>query len=137
MKHVLLVDPDADRRAPLIVPFQKFGYRVSEAGTVEDGLIKLCQEALDVVVTELWLPGFDGLELARRMRSQPTRGYPSIVAFTEVPLTSSRAEQALRAGCDLVLAKAYLPWIFVARVDHLLQESYELRALARVAQERG
>jgi DNA-binding response OmpR family regulator len=136
-KQVLLVDPAIEYRERLILPFEKFGYHVDVAASGPEALTALDDESSDVIVTDLSLPGFDGLELARRIRSRADGGATSIVACTALPLTAPRIEDAKAAGCDLVLTKWYLPWVFVTRVDLLLRQSSNLRASSRVAQERS
>lgn len=137
LNHVLLVDPAGDSRRPLVDPFERFGYHVSEAETGELALSRFEQMPAGVVVTELSVPGVDGVELARQIRTRPFGRESTIIAVTTLPPGSPERDEAREAGCDLILSKPYLPWIVVSRADALRKHSKELRTQSRRMQERA
>jgi CheY-like chemotaxis protein len=70
------------RRTPFAVLFRLWGYEVR---TAYDGLAALAQaKSFDpgVVVLDIGMPGMDGYEVARRLRSQPAFANVLIVAVT-------------------------------------------------------
>ena len=62
----------------------------------------------DVIVLDLGLPDVDGWSVAREIRAAPTTQGVPIIALTGADLPHERAS-ALRAGCDLHLAKPCFP----------------------------
>ena len=79
--HVLLVDHDMDELELLQLTLERNGYRVSQAGSGVAALELIEREKnLDLVVTELSMPGLDGHELLSRLRgSVSTVGLPVLV----------------------------------------------------------
>jgi CheY-like chemotaxis protein len=63
--HVLLVEDDDDNRELMAEVLEAGGYRVSTAPSGADGLRLLREGPVDVVVTDVGMPGMGGLELAR------------------------------------------------------------------------
>jgi DNA-binding NtrC family response regulator len=72
--RVLLVDDEEELVATLV---ERLGYRGIEAEFSLDGydaMVKMRERAFDVVILDLKLPGMDGLELLKRLKSE----YPSV-----------------------------------------------------------
>jgi CheY-like chemotaxis protein len=101
---VLLVEDDRDTREMYSEYLSYSGLRVTEAPSGRSALERVRDERPDVVVTDLAMPGMDGLELSRRLRAEdPTRDVP-IIAVTGNP-----TERAREAGCDVMLEKPCTP----------------------------
>ena len=69
MSHVLVVDDDATVREVVLSYLRAEGYDVSEAADGETALSMVGHERPDLVVLDVMLPGVDGLEVIRRIRS--------------------------------------------------------------------
>ena len=100
--RILVVDDEASARAGLEKLLGGEGYRVETAESAEAALAVAADFAPDVVVTDLRMPGMDGVELTRRLREQD-KHLPVILAtaFGDV----STAVSAMRAGADDYLTK--------------------------------
>jgi DNA-binding NtrC family response regulator len=68
--HILIVDDDSAVGEQLEALFSASGYKVLVASSAEHGLQFLDTEDVDVVITDLRLPGMDGIELTRRIATQ-------------------------------------------------------------------
>jgi CheY-like chemotaxis protein len=79
------------------------GYRVVEATTGEEGIQKANDEHPDLVLMDLQLPGIDGSEALRRIRSSDNALVP-VVAVTAFAMPEDRA-RAMRDGFDGYLEK--------------------------------
>lgn len=117
----ILVNEDdlATRKMLRFVLEQQAGYAVTEAGSSEATLQLLAEERFDLLVTDLLLPGLDGLELIRRVRKR---------SAIPILMVSGRAEIAdrvrgLRTGADDYLAKPFDPSELAARVEALLRRA--------------
>jgi CheY-like chemotaxis protein len=60
----------------------------------------------DVVLIDLWMPGMDGFEVARALKTDPRTSATPIVAFTSLGYTERKAEEA---GCDALVRKGVEP----------------------------
>ena len=65
---VLFVDDEDEARAPLAARARMEGYRALEACNTPEALRVLAQEHIDVLFTDVEMPGPDGIELAERAR---------------------------------------------------------------------
>ena len=70
-KRILLVDPDTFARNHLVSILAKGTYEPVQAPSAKHALLLLAREPLDLVLTELLLPQFDGTELIEIIRSNP------------------------------------------------------------------
>jgi len=105
---VLLVDDNADSREMYALLLQADGHEVHEA---EDGPAALAVFKLavpDVAVIDIGLPGMDGYELARRMRSEPGGRDMTLIALTGYGFPEDR-ERSRVAGFDRHLVKPAAP----------------------------
>ncbi|HSQ41332.1 MAG TPA: response regulator, partial [Fibrobacteraceae bacterium] len=66
---VLVIEDESDIRELLVLHLQKAGFRVRAGNSGEDGLSMIRQEAPDLLLLDLMLPGIDGLEVCRRLKA--------------------------------------------------------------------
>ena len=98
------------------------GYQVRVANDGQQGL-EMARELLpDLILTDLQMPGLDGLALARLLKQDAaTTGIP-IVALTAHAMLDHR-ERALEAGCASFIAKPIRLQSFLTEVSHVLQRT--------------
>jgi DNA-binding NtrC family response regulator len=119
-QRILVVDDEEKLRRVIELQLMTAGFDVDKAGSAEEGL-KLAERA-DLVLTDLKLPGMDGLELLAAIRRQNMQS-PVIVmtAFGTIEV----AVEAMKAGAVDFLMKPF-------SLDHLMavvQKALEVRAL--------
>jgi two-component system OmpR family response regulator len=120
--HILVVDDDAETRSLLQEYLQKQGYRVTPAA---DG--KALRRALeigrpDLVVLDVMLPGEDGLELCRDLR---TRSNLPVIMLTARGEETDRIV-GLEMGADDYLGKPFNPRELLARIKSVLRRARSL-----------
>jgi CheY-like chemotaxis protein len=76
---------------------------VAIASGADEALDIIERERVDVVVTDLEMPGRDGLSLARALRALP-RG-PAVLLLTGTALTATQIDDALASGVAAILLK--------------------------------
>jgi len=113
MTTVLIVEDDERLRIALRGTFRARHYDVVEAPTGEAGLLALAQQACDVVVLDLKLPGMDGIETLGELRRVWT--IPVIVLTVRYELDDKLA--AFAAGADDYVVKPFESEELVARVE--------------------
>ena len=117
---VLVVDDDVDQRDSLACMLEAFGHRVITAGNGGEGLTAILAEHPDLVITDLYMPDMDGLELLSTLRAAGSTP-PVIVLSGAVgdgvfdPLTSAR-----KLGADAVFRKPYAPTDVINTIAALL-----------------
>jgi two-component system, sensor histidine kinase len=106
--RVLLVEDNEDARESLRLVLEREGYVVTCAGDGPAGVRAFLQSRPDVVLVDVGLPGFDGYEVARRIRSEPAGGGMLLVALTGYGQPQDRRD-AEDAGFDLHVVKPVDP----------------------------
>jgi len=84
------------------------GYEVQTASDAETALHMLETFRPRVILTDIFLPGMDGLELTRRLKSDPLRRDIKILALTGSSMDVDGA-RAIKAGCDGYIQKPVDP----------------------------
>ncbi len=101
---ILVVEDNAINRKLARNVLRARGHRVLEAGSGEEAFAILDGEPVDLVLMDLQLPGMDGLEVTRRIRSEPRFADLPIVALTAHAFPEDEA-RAREAGCAGYIAK--------------------------------
>ena len=99
MTRLLLVEDNDMNRDMLSRRLQKKGYEVVLALDGEEGVAKAQSESPALILMDMSLPGIDGWEATRRIKTDPQMSRIPVIALTAHALTSDR-DQALAAGCD-------------------------------------
>ncbi len=102
--RVLVVDDNVDGAETLAMLLEYTGNVTRLAHTGPDAVTAACEFQPDVVFLDIGLPGFDGYEVARRMRADRSLRQPMIVALTGWGSEDDR-KQAAAAGFDRHLVK--------------------------------
>jgi len=105
---VLLVEDDADAREMLAELLSTRGIRVVVTANVQDGLAAFEREALDVVLSDLAMPGEDGFDLIRQIRRHPRGGELPAIAISAYARAEDRS-RSLASGFQRHLAKPVNP----------------------------
>jgi DNA-binding NtrC family response regulator len=101
-ERVLIVDDEEHVCALFQRILQKEGYEVECAPNGEDGLAHLARQPFDLVITDLKMPGLDGMELLKRGRDQcPDASFVMLTAFGTV----QTAVEAMKQGAYDYLVK--------------------------------
>ena len=133
MTKILIVDDEEDVRIALKQVLERAGYEVSVAATGNEGLDLMKQEAADLVITDVIMPGIDGTTTARKIREKyrDTRiivisggGKAAPDAYEPDAIsTRSYLASASSAGADRTLTKPFDRNEILHVVRSLLEES--------------
>jgi len=116
---VLIVEDHPEMRKLLVSQIELMGFSAVPAGDGREGVEKAIQEKPHLILMDIELPGVDGLEAVRILRSNPeTQNIPILVAaalFRESDLRS-----CIEAGCDDYIVKPFSFQELQAKVQRLL-----------------
>jgi DNA-binding response OmpR family regulator len=117
MRRVLVVDDEPHIRAVLRGYLEADGFAVSEAADGKDAVRQVRQDAPDLVLLDVMLPGIDGIEALRQVRT---------FSDVYVILVTARAEEVdklvgLGVGADDYVTKPFSPREVAARVKAVLR----------------
>jgi signal transduction histidine kinase/ActR/RegA family two-component response regulator len=124
IRRILIVEDNADAREALREALEQAGHEIFEASSGTGGVESALANHPDVALIDIGLPGFDGYEVARRIRSAAEVRGMMLVALTGygTPEDRQRAEQA---GFDAHLVKpldfALLADLLTAHAEPALQ----------------
>ena len=116
---ILVCDDDAGLRELMRVTLEPAGYRFVEAVDGEEALRELALERPDLVLLDIMLPGYSGIQVLEAMRSdEALRDVPVIVVSAWQ--TPEDREGAIAAGANAFLSKPFEPDELTASVEDLL-----------------
>jgi DNA-binding NtrC family response regulator len=122
MPTILIVEDEAKMRRLLELDLGEDGYRVLSAADAEAGLQLLRQESVDLVVTDLKLPGMDGLQFLQAVkRIQAALPVVVMTAFGTV----ETAVEAMKAGASDYVLKPFS----LAEMKMVVQKELDVRRL--------
>jgi len=114
--NLLLVEDEVVLRKGLVDLLHNAGYGVEVAGDGPEAVRKIGEGTYDLVLLDVMLPGFDGIEVCRRIR-------PTHPALPILMLTARGAEddkvRGLKAGADDYVTKPFGARELLARVEAL------------------
>ncbi|MFN8026028.1 MAG: response regulator transcription factor [Acidimicrobiia bacterium] len=119
MSTVLLVEDDPTLRRVMRAQFRAWDFTVAEAGSGEEALGVVSESPPDLVVLDLGLPGIDGIETIRYLRTFST--VPVLVLTVRDALGDKIA--ALESGADDYVLKPFEPEELRARARAQLRRS--------------
>jgi PAS domain S-box-containing protein len=113
----LFVDDEADTRDVVSRFLSECHAKVRTAASAEEAMNLLREERPDVLISDVGMPGVDGYEFIRRVRSLPVEGGSKIpaIALTAFARPEDRAK-ALAAGYDLYLVKPLRPGVLMQAI---------------------
>ena len=100
--RILVVDDERLARANLARVLEREGHLLRQAASGEEALALLRDEPADLVITDLAMPGMDGMALLRAVRAEHPQ--TEIIMVTGYPMIESAVE-AMRQGAFHYLAK--------------------------------
>lgn len=121
--HILVVDDDQRLLSLLRKYLMDNGYRVTTAGTVQAAKERMNGFFFDLIVLDRMMPGGDGIELARDLRSAPgaSREIP-VLMLTAMGDPDARIA-GLEAGVDDYLSKPFEPRELLLRIAAILRRA--------------
>lgn len=127
MKKILLVDDDKTLQTVLTRYLEKRGYSVRVVNSGVQGLKLFAQDPPDLVVSDIMMPGMDGLEFCRRLRAtRPGQLVPFIFLTAKKDLEDR--VQGHYIGADDYITKPFEPLELLAKIEAQLERSRRIHS---------
>lgn len=103
-KRILVVDDNLVNLKLASELMECEGYLVDRATNADGAMDAIARNRPDLILMDLALPGMDGLDLTRHIRSQEATRGVLVVALTAFAMKRDE-ERAMEAGCDAYIVK--------------------------------
>ena len=127
----LLVEDDSSLRELLTKLLERHGYQVQAFETAEAAWAEFASHRFDIAILDWMLPGMTGLELCRRLRSQPSGDRILIIVLTG-RVGPEDLEEVLAAGADDYWTKPIDVGCLQVRLSVAERQAYHLAQRGRV-----
>jgi DNA-binding NtrC family response regulator len=111
-KSILIVDDDEIIREVLSRGFENCGFKVFKAENGTDAWILFNSEQIDYVVTDMWMPGVNGMELSRKIKKQSP--------FTKIALMTGGKTEGVKELID------------DGTVDHFFWKPFDIQNICNI-----
>ncbi len=132
MKKILVVDDDEQFRLAVTTILKQKGYNCLSAADAQAALLILQQETYDLVISDVQMPGMDGVELMRAAKADNPdldfiimTGYSSVYTYGDI----------INAGASDYMSKPFDMVELLARIDRVDREKRIMQELKSVNQE--
>lgn len=122
MRRILIVEDDPDLRELLTYELTHEGFSVDAAGLGAEALRFCHQQTPDLVLLDLMLPDFSGLEICRALRRSPETEDVPIIFLTACGADADRI-QGLEVGADDYVSKPFQMRELTLRIQALLRRT--------------
>ncbi len=119
-RRILFIDDSFDARAIYALALTMHGFEVQTAESGQAALELMKNEAFDLIVTDISMPGMNGFETIEKLRALPLALNTPILILTA--LVDARTRQRAReVRADGILQKPVLPQELIARLNEVLK----------------
>ena len=122
MAKILLVEDDGLVRTSIHRALERAGHEVWESSGPKTALHMLDAVSVDVVITDIYMPGMNGVELIRRLQARES--CRRVIAMTGGGVTRTSAEllaEARSVGADRTMEKPFGPDKLLRAVDEVMR----------------
>lgn len=116
---ILIVDDDIDTLQLVGTMLERQGFKIVAANNGQQAIQKASAEIPDLIICDVMMPGMDGYEVTRRLRSMEETAFIPIIMFTAKTQVDDKVI-GFESGADDYLTKPTHPTELIARVRSIL-----------------
>lgn len=117
--HILIVEDNPDNQTLVTWILEDENYQVSCAGSAEDGLSALEQDAFDLVLMDISLPGMDGKQATQVIRQSVKLQHLPVIALTAHAI-KGEDDAILASGVNALVTKPIDEELLLSEIQRLL-----------------
>lgn len=125
LPSILLVEDSEDVRSYIRINLSQ-EYRIYEAADGLEGYEKALDVDPDLVISDVMMPGMDGFELCRKIKSNPQISHVPVVLLTARSSEAFELE-GLETGADDYISKPFNTLLFKARIRNILESRQKIK----------
>jgi DNA-binding NarL/FixJ family response regulator len=118
-KRLLVVDDEPNLLRAVAASLRAEGYEVVTARNGREALLRVAESVPDLIVSDIRMPGMDGYQLARQLRSSSRTALVPVVFLTAKDELADRVE-GFRSGVDAYITKPFEPDELLAVIASIL-----------------
>ncbi|MBU0482496.1 MAG: response regulator [Proteobacteria bacterium] len=122
MKKVLVIEDNPDNLELISCALKRSGYEILAAISGEEGLEVAIRERPYFIIMDIDLPGMNGFETTKKIRSSSTSRDIPIIAVTSYAMRGDR-KNIIDSGCTGYFEKPIDPLTIVDEIHKILQEA--------------
>lgn len=122
---ILVADDNEDIRTYIRGLFGR-GFTVLTAADGEEALRKAVREQPDLIISDVMMPGMDGMELCRQLKGELATSHIPVILLTAKSLDEQRTE-GYESGADAYIIKPFSEKVLLSRVNNLLRSRAQLK----------
>lgn len=122
----ILVVEDNDEVRKFIVSLFESEYVIIEASNGDQGIEKALDKVPDLVISDIMMPGTDGLELCKMIKSDPRTSHVPVILLTARTAVTFQIE-GMEIGADDYITKPFSANLLQIRVHKLIEQRNQLR----------
>lgn len=123
--QILIVDDNKDI-VWMIADVLSDSYTIFKAYDAEEALDILAKQNISLIITDIMMPGIDGIELVNRIKANRIiKHIPLIIISAKV--TDQQQQEGIQAGADVYLPKPFSLSLLKSHVDRLILNKEELK----------
>lgn len=122
---ILIIDDNADIRS-YVRGLLSSQYSVIEAADGKEGIRKAMKYVPDVIVSDIMMPGIDGVECCRRLKSELQTCHIPVILLTACSLDEQRI-QGYAGGADSYISKPFNSQLLLTRIRNLIDSRQRMK----------
>jgi len=130
MPHILIVEDEDDMLQIIAYNLERAGHTVTQARCADEALAALAETSFDLIISDIMMPGMDGLAFCTEVRSRPATMLTPFL-FVTAKGQSEDKYRGLSAGADDYIPKPFELADLLARVNGRLQHRERMARLER------
>jgi two-component system, OmpR family, response regulator len=122
---VLFIEDEEDVRNAVRFILEGEGYDFYGASNGPEGIAKITKFEIDLLLLDVMMPGIDGFEVCRAIKSEPSIDLP--VIFVSAKAEATDISRGFALGADDYIIKPFEPNDLLNRVKRVLEKYHRLR----------
>lgn len=118
--YTLLLIEDNEELLALLVRLLSTDYAIVTAQTGKEGLLRMEEEEIDLVVSDIMMPEMDGIEFCKQVKGNLQTSHIPLILLTAKSREQDRVE-AYEAGADGFISKPFNLSVLHAKINNLLK----------------
>ncbi|HEY0857038.1 MAG TPA: response regulator [Albitalea sp.] len=120
MLRILVIEDSPVNMALTVAILENAGHQILQAEHASAGLEMARREQPDLVLMDIQLPGIDGLEATRMLKSDPRTAHLPVIALTAFAMKGDE-DDTRAAGCDGYVTKPIRYKDFLSEMDSVMR----------------